>query len=147
MPRQNFITSDFFLQANTARLTEVLSKMEANIASIRFIEENRLTHSLRYMIGHPDTAGHFVDVSMLPLDEKFTRVCLHASEISGQSFTSNPPLQATLKWFRDAFEAGIENRFLQPEEKKQQPKRSVALELIPSLVAGITGIFLRGKLS
>ena len=77
---------------------------------------------MRFLYEQPDKQFHnYMDVSILPLDDQYVRLSLHASYTNGQSFYSDPDISNALYYFEQSVYAALKNDFscLYPEKKKK----------------------------
>lgn len=148
MPRQNFIAKDFFLPASEKEIKEALLGIPRFAAHIRFVQENKLVDSMRFCSERPGKKMHHVDVSLLPLDDQYTSVSLHASHSNGQAFYSDPELLAALNDFEAAIHAGLKGNAssYHPYIAKASASQKI-FQFAVLFVSSIGVLFLRKKLS
>jgi len=126
MPRQNFLSSDFFVMANERNAKQALMNIPDHVPEIKLLKENKLLNSMRFLYVHPQKELHnYIDVSVLPLDDQYIRFCLHASYTNGQAFYTDPDISNALHNFEKAVNAAIKNDYSYlRQEKKEVPRKS-----------------------
>jgi hypothetical protein len=148
MPRQNFIAKDFFLPASEKEIKEALLGIPRFASHIRFVQENKLIDSMRFCSERPGRKMHHVDVSLLPLDDQYTSVSLHASHSNGHTFYSDPELSAAIQDFEAAIHAALKGNastYRPYEAKASAYKKAVQSAVL--FVSSIGVLFLKKKLS
>jgi hypothetical protein len=125
MPRQNFLSSDFFARTNEAIAKQALTKIPEHLPNIQFLKENALVQSMRFLYVHPDKQVHnYIDVSLLSLDDQYVRFSLHASYTNGQAFYTDPDISNALHNFEQAVQASLSNDYSYfNQDKKVLPKK------------------------
>jgi hypothetical protein len=106
MPRQNFISKDFFanISEQDARLS--LLQLTQYSPALKFIKENTLTQSFRFLYQPTESKKHYqLDISLLPLDSTYTQVCLHLAYTNGQALTTDAGAKTILMVFEQAIQA------------------------------------------
>jgi hypothetical protein len=127
MPTQNFLTTDFFLLSSEEEAKRVLLSLPAHHANITLLRENSIVHSTRFLFENAEKQlQHYIDVSLLPLNDQHVLVKLHGSYTNGKSFNNDPDLAQALKQFeyvlcnllqKDDPVASQTNRLLTTEKK------------------------------
>src|SRR5947199_4824701 len=149
MPRQNYLTRESFVDATEKQIKESLLTIPAFASNIRLIAENKLTDSIRFNYElAPKKLEYHVNISVLPLNEKYTRISLHATYANGQAFQSNSDINIALHDFESAIEAALKGDI--STYKPYQPKETAAKKVVHFLVAFGSSIglfFLKKKLS
>ncbi len=115
---------------------------------IRFVQENKMVDSMRFCSERPGKKMHHVDVSLLPLDDQYTSVSLHASHSNGHTFYSDPELSAAIQDFEAAIHAALKGNassYRPYEAKASAYKKTVQFAVL--FVSSIGVLFLKKKLS
>ena len=108
MPRQNFLSKDFFVEVAESEARRSLLNLPHFSPHIKFIKENTLTHSFRYLYQPTDSKKHFqVDISLLPLDNTYTQVGLHLAYTNGQVLTTDAGAKTVLQLFEQVIQAAL----------------------------------------
>jgi|GEM_PF-2616416 hypothetical protein len=120
MPRQNFISKEFFVNVEESNArTALLSLMHCS-ESIKFIKENELTQSFRFLYQPRESKKNYqIDISILPLDNAFTHVSLHLSYPNGQAIQANAHIKATLLLFEHLIYASVKGEANKVMEENQ----------------------------
>jgi len=122
MPRQNFLSTDFFVSASEQEAKRAVCSLPEHLPHIKLLKENMLAQSIRFLYEHPDKSMHnYMDVSILPLNDQYVRFSLHASYANGQAFYSDPDISNALYHFEQSVYAALKNDFseLRSIEKKK----------------------------
>ena len=142
MSRQNFITKDFFVEASESETKQTLLSIPEYVNNIKFLGENRLVQSIKFLYERAnDHTPQHVDVSLLPLNDKQTRITLHVGYANGQLFSKDNYIINTLHNFESAIAAAIDGNIsaYTPEEPRQNVVRRVVNALV--LTAASVGMF------
>jgi len=108
MPRQNFLSKDFFVEVEETEARRCLLTLPQCSPHITFIKENALTQSLRFLYQPIDSKKHFqIDISLLPLDNTFTQVGLHLCYTNGQALHADAGAKTVLLLFEQAVHAAL----------------------------------------
>jgi hypothetical protein len=108
MPRQNFLSKDFFVEVSESEARRSLLNLTQYSPHIKFIKENTLTHSFRFLYQPLDSKKHFqIDISLLPLDNTFTQVGLHLAYTNGQVLTTDAGAKTVLLLFEHTVHAAL----------------------------------------
>ena len=90
MARKNFISKEFFVNATEQQTHETLFDIPRFISNIKLVNEHTPAHTVKFMYAKDETSlPYHVDVSLLPLDQNCTSVCLHIAYVNGQVFTKD----------------------------------------------------------
>lgn len=112
MPKQSFLSTDFFITASEEEATKALYLIPLHLPHITLLKENLLLHSMRFLYEHPDKAvQNYVDVSILPLDDQCVRFSLHGSYTNGKRIHSEPDISNALYHFEQSVYAAFKNDF------------------------------------
>jgi hypothetical protein len=148
MPRQNFLSSDFFVSTSEAAAKAALLSIPEHLPNIKLVKENSLIQTMRFLYQHHDkTSDNYMDVSILPLNDQYVRFCLHASYSNGQAFHSDPAISNALFQFEKAVHAAISNDFSLIDATpaaKSKKNQSLFLNTVLSL---LSMVFLWKKLT
>ena len=116
MPRQNFLSKDFFVEVAESEARRCLFTLPQCSPHIKFIKENTLTQSMRFLYQPIDGKKHFqIDISLLPLDNTYTQVGLHLSYTNGQVLTTDAGAKTVLLLFEQAIHAALRGDVLASE--------------------------------
>lgn len=140
MPTQNFLSTDFFLLSSEEEAKRVLLSLPMFHSNITLLRENSLVHTTRFLFENTEKQlQHYIDVSLLPLNDQHVLVKLHGAYTNGKSFHNDPDLLQALKQFefalcnllkRDDSVAGQNNRLV-PTEKKNSFFTNAFFSLFP----------------
>jgi predicted P-loop ATPase/GTPase len=148
MPRQNFLSKDSFVDATEKRAKETLLIIPDFIANIKFVGENKVLESIKFTYDQPIKKLQFyIDVSVLPLNQQFTRISLHASRANGKVF-NNADMALALHDFESAIHAALKGEIMdyKPYEPKKTNSQKLA-DFFTTFKSSIGVMFLRKKLS
>jgi hypothetical protein len=144
MPRQTYLTKDFFVTASESATKQIILAIPTFIRNIKLVGENNVIRSVKFLYERPGAdLHHHVDVSVLPLNEQFTRVTLHASYANGQAFYNDDFVENTLHNFESAIMAGVNGQLSIYELK--EPRISTPKKIATYLAASLGVFFLVWK--
>jgi hypothetical protein len=149
MPRQNYLSRESFVDATEKQAKDSLLSIPAFAANIKLVAENKLIDSIRFTYDQPYKKLQYnVNVSVLPLNEKYTRISLHATYSNGQAFQSESDINIALHDFESAIQAALKGDV--SSYKPYQPKETVSRKFVHFMIAFGSSIglfFLKKKLS
>ena len=109
MPRQNFISKEFFVNASESEIKQTVLTIPQFVGNIRFLCENTIGAAVKFIY---ETPGHnlhnYVYVTLLPLNDQQTRVSIHVTYTNGQVFGKDSFISNALTNFESAIYAGLE---------------------------------------
>jgi hypothetical protein len=118
MPRQSFLSRESFVKASAFRTREILLSLPFHLDHISYVTENRIIDSIRFYYQHPTKKReYYVDVSVLPLDEQFTRLSLHGMHVNGHAFHEDAQMALALHDFESAILASLGGELVHYKEK------------------------------
>lgn len=148
MRRQTFLSKEFFVNTPVPLTKKAILSLPQFATSIQYVGENKFVGSDKFLYIRPENdLRYYVDVSILPLDDSFTHISLHASYTNGQSFSSDPYLKNSLLNFEAAIQAalnGKQKEFRPLELEPKAPKK--ILNYITVLLAFLSVSFLSKKI-
>jgi len=149
MPRQNYLTRESFVDASEKQIRDSLLTIPTFASNIKLISENKLTDSIRFNYElAPKKLDYHINISVLRLNEKYTRISLHATYANGQAFQHNSDISIALHDFESAIHAAIKGD--SSTYKPYQPKESFSKRAVHFVVAFGSSLglfFLKKKLS
>ena len=108
MSRQNFLSRDSFVNASEMKTRDSILSLPFHLGHIELLNENKMIDSTRFVYMHlGKQIEYFVDVSVLPLNDQYTRVSLHASHVNGHSFYEDSEMAIALHDFEFAIHATV----------------------------------------
>ena len=108
MPRQNFLSRESFVNASELKTRDSILSLPFHLGHIELYAENKMIDSTRFVYIHPGKdREYFVDVTVLPLNDQYTRVSLHASHVNGHSFYEDAEMAIALHDFESAIHATV----------------------------------------
>jgi hypothetical protein len=149
MPRQNFISKDFFVNSSETAAKQSLMSIPAFMPNVKFISENIIVPSLKFLYERPgDNMHHHVDVSVLPLTDDYTKITLHVAYINGHSFHNDQYVHNALYNFETAVHAAAKGSTIEylPKEVKQNAARKL-IKMASLMIASIGMFFIWKKFS
>lgn len=145
MPKQNFISKEFFVNASEKDTQRILFTIPQHLRNIKLVSKHTPAHSIRFTYERPESAiHHHVDVSLLPLDSNFTSVCLHVSYSNGQVFYKDSNIINTLNNFEAAIQAALKGKLAEyePAAPKVTTGKKMA-QLMMMVVSSFSILFLK----
>jgi len=149
MPRQNFLSRESFVIASENQAKESLLSVPVFVPNIKLITENEKLQSFKFRYQLPQkNLEYHVDVTILPLDTQYTRICLHAEYSNGQAFEFDQDMALALSDFQSAIDAAVKGDVsnYKPYKPKERKQRNF-LQLTATLAASVGVVVLRKKLS
>ncbi len=140
MPRQNFISKDFFTFCTEEDTKRALLSLPQFISLISFGGENKLLQSWRFNYEHPRSTTLYIDVALIPLNDGHVRITLHGTYANGHSFYKDDFLANALLNFEQALQAaiaGTSKNFVPIEPRVGSSKK--ALHLVMNTLAFFGG--------
>src|SRR5688572_20684857 len=108
MPRQNFLSKDFFVEVSEFEARRSLLNLPQCCQHVKFVKENAVTKAFRFLYQPLDSKKHFqIDISLLPLDNTYTQVGLHLSYTNGQTLTTDAGAKTVMLLFEQAVHAAL----------------------------------------
>jgi hypothetical protein len=149
MPRQNFLSRESFVEATEIQAKESLLSIPVFASNIRLIAENKMLQTFKFSYRFPDkNIEYHVDVTVLSLNEKYTRICLHGTHINGEAFSNDADLAIALHDFDSAIDSAVKGdvSLYKPYEPKEKKARKL-VQMATTIAASAGVFFLRKKLS
>jgi hypothetical protein len=149
MPRQNFLSRESFIDATEKQANDSLLSIPAFVPNIHLVSINKITGSNRFSYVQPEKQiEYFIDVSVLRLNEQFTRVSLHGTHVNGHSFNNDSDMAFALHDFEAAMQAALKGDVSLYVPCPPKPGNSKKfLQLASTFIASVGVFFLRKKLS
>ena len=149
MPRQNFFSKESFVAATEKQSRDSLLSIPAFVKNVRLISDNKMIESIKFSYEQPvKKTKYHINVSVLPLNDQFTRICLHGTYANGQAFNNNTEMAIVLHDFEMAMEAAIKGDVSLYEPQKPRENNSKKFfQFAASFIALVGIFFLRKKLS
>lgn len=114
MPRQTFLARESFVDAGEQQTRESLRTIADHLPNVSFLAENRIVDSMRFSYEKFDKkSDFFIDVTILPLNDQYTRVSMHASYSNGHAFYEGSDLAFALHDFESAIHAALKGELSQ----------------------------------
>lgn len=150
MPRQTFLSKDFFVNASEAEAKQRILELPGCISNIKFVAEDVVRHSLKFVYERPSDFPenyNYIDVSLLPLSIEQTRISLHGSYPNGNVFRNDMQVANALSNFESAVHAAVKGS-MQDFEPKQIEDNTANKHLgVIAIVAAAAGLlYLVGNL-
>ncbi|HUQ97759.1 MAG TPA: hypothetical protein VM010_08840 [Chitinophagaceae bacterium] len=149
MTRKNFISKEFFVNATEQQTHETLFDIPQFVGNIKLVNKHTPAHTVKFLYEKEETnQQYYVDVSLLPLDQHCTSVCLHVSYANGQVFTKDSNIIYSLNNFESAIQSALQGNLAsyQPLAPKQT-KLAQFVQGTMMLAASVSMLFISRKLS
>ena len=149
MPRQNFISKEFFVNASESEIRQTVLTIPQFVGNIKFLCEKTIGPAVKFIYETPGQQLHnFIYVSLLPLNDQQTRVALHVTYTNGQVFGKDSYVTCALTNFESALYAALNGNFsnYHPDAPRAKPYQKLA-QNISALLASVNVWFLRKKFS
>ncbi|MER3464516.1 MAG: hypothetical protein C4329_09050 [Chitinophagaceae bacterium] len=96
MPRQTFLTKETFLAATEIELKKILHSLPEVMPDLSLVGENKLIEQIRFAFNADIKLDYFIDFSVLPVNDQYCRLSLHATHKNGKAFITDPEMHAVL---------------------------------------------------
>lgn len=149
MPRQNFLSRESFFEANETQARESLLSIPVFVPNIKLIAENTKLQTFKFWYQLPQkNLEYHVDVTLLRLDNQYTRISLHGEHSSGKAFDNDADMAIALHDFESAIQAALKGDVSSYQPRKPKEKKSKKfLQFTAAFVASAGVLILRKKLS
>ncbi len=146
MARKSFISKEFFVNATERETADTLFEIPQFVENIKLVQKRTPAHTVKFLY-QKDEANlqYHVDVSLLPLDQYCTSVCLHITYASGQVFTNDKNIIYSLNNFQSAIQAAVNGTLPGFEPLPQKQSRISQLLHSSMVVAASMGMLLLSR--
>lgn len=149
MPRQNFLSKESFVEANEVQVKESILSLPVFASNIRLLAENKMLQTFKFSYHLPQKElEYYIDVTILPLDNQYTRISLHGRYCNGHAFGNDANMAMALHDFESAIQAAIKGDVT--SYKPYQPKEKGSkkfIQLAATFMASAGVFILKKKLS
>jgi hypothetical protein len=149
MPRQTFLSRESFVDATEKQTKETLFSIPAYVSNIKLEGENKLIESFKFSYEQAEKKLlYIIDVSILPLNDQYTRISLHASHRNGHAFYNDADMAFALHDFESAIHAALKGDLAQYKPLGLKPKEVNSLsQFFFIFKSAITDLIFKKKLS
>lgn len=149
MPRQTFLSRESFVDATEKQTKETLFSIPAYVSNIKLVAENKVIESFKFSYEQVEKKIQYtIDVSVLPLNDQYTRISLHASHVNGHAFYEDADMAFALHDFESAIHAALKGdlaHYRPAGQKLKEPNGFSQFFLV--LKSSISDLIFRKKLS
>ena len=149
MPRQNFLAKESFVNASEALTRESILSIPVFATNIKLLAENKMLQKMQFMFEQPDREmNYLIDVSVLPLNDEYTRISLHATHTNGHAFNHDSDMAIALHDFESAVAAALngDTSLYQPTTRQAKNAKGF-VGLAVTVLASVGIMMLKKKLS
>jgi hypothetical protein len=149
MPRQNFLSRETFVDSSEQQARDSVLAVPAFVPNIELVAENKMVQSYKFTYQHPEKEARYnINVSVLPLNEKYMRISFHGTHPNGQAFYSDSDMSFALHDFESAIQAALkgDTSLYKPYQPRIKNTRKF-LQLSLAFLTSIGVFFLKKKLS
>ena len=117
--------------------------------NIKLVQDNKMLQKMRFQYEEPEhDLRYFIDVSVLPLNDEYTRISLHATHIDGQAFHKDSDMAIALHDFESAVAAALngDTSLYQPTTRKTKHSKGFVRYAF-GIMASVGILMLKKKLS
>ena len=149
MPRQTFLSRESFVDATEKQTKETLFSIPAYVSNIKLIAENPRMESYKFSYEQTEKKlRYIIDVSILPLNDQYTRISLHASYVNGQAFYADADMAFALHDFESAMHAALKGDLAHYKPAGQKAKEANGwAQFFAGFKSSINELMFRKKLS
>ena len=142
MPRQTFLSKDFFVNASEAETKQRILELPNCITNIKFVAEDAVRHSLKFVYERPSDFPenyNYINVSLLPLSMEQTRISLHGFYADGSSFHNDSQVANALINFESAVHAAVKGSIgdFEPEQVRENTNKHLGIAAVVAAAAGL----------
>lgn len=146
MPRQTFLTREAFLTATDAQVKNILLSLPEVMPALSLVGENKLIEQMRFAYDAGEKQSYFIDISVLPVNDLYTRLSLHAEYKNGKAFQTDPEMNITLHDIEIAVQSILKGEVLYfPLEQKTKSINQISW--FTSFKSSFAFLFLKKRLS
>lgn len=149
MTRKTFLTRESFVDATEQYTREMLYSLPGYKANIQLLSENKAIECMKFTYEIAEKGLFYnIAVTVLPLNEQYTRISLKASHANGHTFYKDAELAFALHDFESTVHAAIKGDltyFSSNVQKSAEPNR--LQQLWQALKPAMVNTFLKKKLS
>jgi hypothetical protein len=149
MPRQTFISRESFVDATEKQTRETLFTVPAYVSNIKLLAENKVIETLKFSYEQVNKKqSYIIDVSVLPLNDQYTRLSLHASYPNGHAFYEDADIAFALHDFESAIHAALKGdlaHYKPNGQKEKEPNKFI--QICMAFKSSVGELFLKKKLS
>ena len=149
MPRQTFLTRESFVDATEKQTKETLFSIPAYVSNIKLIAENKIIESYKFSYEQTEKKiEYIIAVSVLPLNDQYTRISLHASHTNGHAFYEDSDMAFALHDFESAIHAALKGDLAHYRPAGQKVRETNSLsQFFAVFKSSISDLIFRKKLS
>jgi hypothetical protein len=149
MPRQTFLSRESFVDATEKQTKETLFSIPAYVSNIKLVAENKVIESFKFSYDLIEKKLQYtIDVTILPLNDQYTRISLHASRSNGDAFYADADMAFALHDFESAIHAALKGDLAHYKPAGQRLKEANGLsQFFILLKSSISDLIFRKKLS
>ena len=149
MARKNFISKEFFVNATEQQTHKTLFDIPQFVGNIKLVNKHTPAHTIKFLYEKNEVnLQYHVDVSLLPLDQNCTSVCLHISYTNGQVFNKDSHIINSLNNFESAIQSALKGNLASYQHQVvKQSKAAQFAHTAMMLVASAGMLFISRKLS
>jgi hypothetical protein len=148
MPRQTYLSKDFFVNASESETKQHILELPNCISSIKFVAEDSMRHTIKFLYERPaDDPQNYncIHVILLPLNVDQTKITLHGSYVHGNVFYNEAQVMNALANFESAVHAALKGSI--DEFQLEQIKEGNKLKRIGIIaaIAALAGVIYLAK--
>lgn len=136
MPRQTFITKEFFVNASEIDARQNIMTLPTAISNIKLVAENQKLHSVTFAYERANDVLHHIAISLLPLNDSHTQIIMHASNANGSYFYNDPYVTNAVVNFEQAICAAVKGNLSAFEPVV--PKKNMSQKLFHLMALAVT---------
>jgi len=149
MPRQTFLSRESFVDATEKQTKETLFSIPAYVSNIKLVGENKVIESFKFSYELPvKKLNYIIGVTILPLNDQYTRISLHASHVNGHAFYADSDMAFALHDFESAIHAALKGDLAHYKSAGEKSKETNSFShLIAVFKSSVTDLLFKKKLS
>lgn len=146
MPRQTFISKEFFVPASEIDIRHILLALPRYTEDVKFVNQHSVTATITFLYQRAEDKKVFrVLVSLLPLHQDCTQINLHIAHTNEQAFYYDKSIEEGLNNFESVILAALQGDMSLYRPRKQEEKSTKKLIRIVQSIIASTGDYLIWK--
>ena len=149
MPRQTFLSRESFVDATEKTTKETLYTLPEYVSNIKMLSENKLIDSVKFLYEQAEKKPDVhITVSVLPLNDQYTRISLNASYANGHTFYEDAGLSFALHSIESSIHAALKGdlAYFNPAIPRQKEANRLT-QILFSIRYAFLDVLLKKKLS
>lgn len=146
MPRQTFLSKETFINANEQHLRQLILNLPDYIPGFVLRGENKLIEQIRFSSTSTKNCPYVIDISVLTLNDQYTRLSIHTAYENGKAFVSDPEMNMMMHEIEAAIQAAAKGETY-TRKTQEGVSKAGSSNWFSNLKTGINLLFLKKKIA